>query len=247
MAEGSSNFSERVSSVFGALNSTLKSFTDSPCKQDPDEEPKERQLSRESRDSRHTSSLSRDRSPHRVQRRHHVTQGGGRRPARVPDHVTHPQNWTKYDLSDDGTQNSEYEGLSSDQLNRRAAFEFLQLRSKEEESRDQDTTPTSASSSRCGQLNFKKPRSEKNKDLKLTRKTVDEGGHQNTAHYQSGALRMPEYVVGSKQARDRLSVRKASQPEGEGVERTSSASSVRLSHLGSREEEEEEEGKALAN
>ena len=149
MAEERPEFSERVSNVFGSLNSTLKSFTDPPLKQDPVEDLRERL---ESRDTRHAS-RSRDRSPHRS---HHVEHRRGRRPARVPDHVRNPRKWTKYDLSDDGTHNSEYEGLSSDQLNRRAAFEFLnQLRGKELKSCDQETSPSGSRDGEKPQVTFR--------------------------------------------------------------------------------------------
>ena len=84
MAERSFDFSERVSSVFGTLNATLKSFSEFPCKQDPGDEPREPNSTRQSRDyTRTVSSTSRDRSPHHSHQRRPVTvsRGSRRRPA----------------------------------------------------------------------------------------------------------------------------------------------------------------------
>lgn len=238
MAEERPEFSERVSSVFGSLNSTLKSFTDSPLKQEPVEDLRERQFSRESRDARHPS-RSRDRSPHR---RHHIEHRRSKRPARVPDHVRNPRKWTKYDLSDDGTNNSEYEGLNSDQLNRRAAFEFLhQLRGKELESCDQETPPSGSRDGEKSQVTFKPKRQGISHDVKQGPIHRGPGDQTDKAHYQSGVLRMPEYVVGSKQQRKHPLAKKTLSGGSEELNRTStSTSSVRLSHLDTQEEDEEE-------
>ena len=46
-----------------------------------------------------------------------------RAPKHVPDHVLHPDKWTKYSLEDDGTDRNT--GLSGDALNRHVAFSFI--------------------------------------------------------------------------------------------------------------------------
>lgn len=43
----------------------------------------------------------------------------------VPDHMQNPQKWKKYDLSEDGEEETEFKGLQGDQLNKRVAFQFL--------------------------------------------------------------------------------------------------------------------------
>ena len=48
---------------------------------------------------------------------------GPRAPKHVPDHVLHPQKWTKYSLEDDGTDKST--GMSGEALNRHVALSFL--------------------------------------------------------------------------------------------------------------------------
>ena len=214
------DFSERVSSVFGTLNATLKSFSDSPCKQDPDNELKQ---TRQSRDHKPSSHSSRDRSPHR--RQHHVTKEA-RRPARVPDHMAHPKKWTKYDLSDDGSKNSDFEGLTSDQVNRKAAFEFLDaLKHK-----DSETTPSDTSLP----LKFKRPAKPR-----VVKEVTSHGGSQSSVsgHSSSGgaaAVVMPEYVVGAKQQRTVARRAAAASSVGSGA----SSGAVILSHLDNEEEEQ---------
>lgn len=226
MEEERADFSDRVSSVFGSLNATLKSFTDSPCKQDPDDELKQTRGS--SRDHKLASHSSRDRSPHR--RHHHVTREV-RRPARVPDHVVHPKKWTKYDLTDDGTKNSDFKGLTSDQVNRKAAFEFLNtLKHKDSETTPSETTPAGTSLP----VKFKKP-------SKVVKEVSKEPGHDtcqpastgSSGPHGSGAMVMPEYVVGAKKQQRPTPNRPVAQTS------RSSASSVVLSHLDHEEDEEE--------
>ena len=242
MAERSFDFSERVSSVFGTLNATLKSFSEYPCKQDPGDEPREPNSTRQSRDyTRTVSSTSRDRSPRHSHQRRPVTvsRGSSRRPAHIPDHVTNPQKWTKYDLRDDGTKNSDYQGLTSDQVNRKAAFEFLnRIRT---ESRDQEITPTS-DDVRERSMKFKRPLRSKviREEVVVGEDSHVVSGRQRDsgAHpVSSGTRVMPEYVVGAKQQHAPRPVRRLS---GTTRERKTT-SSVALSHLDEVEEEEEEE------
>jgi len=53
-----------------------------------------------------------------------------RRPKKVPDHVLHPEKWTKYSLEEDGTR-SVSSGKTGDALNKEIAMNFIaELRSR---------------------------------------------------------------------------------------------------------------------
>ena len=49
---------------------------------------------------------------------------GPRAPKRVPDHVLHPEKWTKYSLENDGSENNT--GMTGDALNRQTALSFIE-------------------------------------------------------------------------------------------------------------------------
>ena len=57
---------------------------------------------------------------------------GARAPKRVPDHVLHPEKWTKYSLEEDGTEKIAGT-LTGDALNRHAALSFMdEIRKRKE-------------------------------------------------------------------------------------------------------------------
>lgn len=57
---------------------------------------------------------------------------GARPPRRVPDHILHPQKWTKYSLEEDGSER--IQGISGDALNRQAALSFMdEIRKRKED------------------------------------------------------------------------------------------------------------------
>lgn len=59
---------------------------------------------------------------------------GARAPKRVPDHVLHPEKWTKYSLEEDGTEKN-VGTLTRDALNRHAALSFMdEIRKRKENS-----------------------------------------------------------------------------------------------------------------
>ena len=59
---------------------------------------------------------------------------GARAPKRVPDHVLHPEKWTKYSLEEDGTEKNAGM-LTGDALNRHAALSFMdEIRKRKENS-----------------------------------------------------------------------------------------------------------------
>ncbi|XP_068750362.1 uncharacterized protein [Montipora capricornis] len=58
-----------------------------------------------------------------------------RAPMKVPDHVLHPDKWTKYSLEDDGTERSP--GMSGDALNRHVALSFMdEMRKRKDNASD---------------------------------------------------------------------------------------------------------------
>lgn len=58
---------------------------------------------------------------------------GARAPKRVPDHVLHPEKWTKYSLEEDGSEKNA--GLTGDALNRHAALSLMdEIRKRKENS-----------------------------------------------------------------------------------------------------------------
>lgn len=57
---------------------------------------------------------------------------GARAPKRVPDHVLHPEKWTKYSLEEDGTEKNAGM-LTGDALNRHVALSFIdEIRKRKE-------------------------------------------------------------------------------------------------------------------
>lgn len=58
---------------------------------------------------------------------------GPRAPKRVPDHVLHPEKWTKYSLEEDGSEKNA--GMTGDALNRHTALSFMdEIRKRKENS-----------------------------------------------------------------------------------------------------------------
>lgn len=56
-----------------------------------------------------------------------------RAPKRVPDHVLHPEKWTKYSLEEDGSEKNT--GMTGDALNRHTALSFMdEIRKRKENS-----------------------------------------------------------------------------------------------------------------
>ena len=137
--DGDRNFKERISDVFGSLDSSLKTFTDSPMKGDPEEIDSLRSQSKYSRprskihkDRDKQGSYPRDRSPtySRIERGRNLYRRSHPY-GKVPDYVKNPDKWIKYDLKEDGTENFDQTTLSDDQKNRQTAYQFLEeLRSR---------------------------------------------------------------------------------------------------------------------
>ena len=156
----------------------------------------------------------------------------------TPDYEQNPKKWTKYDLKDDGTKG--LKGMSADEVNRHAAFEFLH--ELKERNTVGDDTPLGDSQnsveSVASKITFKKPSSKKTAGGVLTR--VQGGDSIQLDCHGSGVLRMAEYVVGRDKGTRRIPQAKRTLLN-EGKRKTagtvpSKASAVALSHL---EEEED--------
>ena len=158
------DFNERISNTFGSLNATLKSVTDPPLKDDPGDDihsavegPSHIKPSSRSRndckrisDEPSREFRSRDRSP--TSSRNHMR---SRHVPKVPNYVTAPKKWTRYDLTEDGTNKHGYEGMNDDQVNRKAAFDFLNELSRRNTQPAADEQPTDLNH----KITFKKPTS----------------------------------------------------------------------------------------
>ena len=93
---------------------------------------------------------SRDRSP--TSSRNRVR---SRPVPKVPNYVIAPKKWTRYDLTEDGTNKQDFEGMNDDQVNRKAAFDFLNELSRRNIQSDVDEQPTDLNR----KVTFKKPTS----------------------------------------------------------------------------------------
>lgn len=170
----------------------------------------------------------------------------------APDYLVNPCRWTKYNLADDGTEGLRRSGMSDDQVNNFAAFQFLnELRERKKREREEGEEERGAEE---GKVLFRNPKKSKGED------TVSEGRSDaertkevvGTGDFGSGGvLKMPEYVVGGGKHRGVGGVRgqrrqgqqqlQVIEEEGSGGVTasvgTKTKSCISLSHL-----EQEEEG-----
>ena len=184
-------------------------------------------------DTRSSDSYSGDRSDHREWRsrehderdsgrgrhRRHGRRGGGHggryRAHMEPDYVRNPSKWTKYDLKEDGSQ--VLRGMSQDQVNKYAAFQFLDEIKKRKSSSSLTTHGNetdnieSDNSSETTKVVFKKPSRSASRTGKHSRtrsrdgvKSEDEDlkmrGQEGHGASGGEGIKMAEYVVGSKAA-----------------------------------------------
>ena len=95
----------------------------------------------------------------REQHRRHGRGDGGHsgryRAYKEPDYVRNPSKWTKYDLKEDGSQ--VLRGMSQDQVNKYAVFQFLDEIKKRKSSSSLETVTESDNSGDTGKVVFKKP------------------------------------------------------------------------------------------
>lgn len=110
-------------------------------------------------------------------------------PKHVPDHVLHPEKWTKYSLEDDGTEKNT--GMTGDALNRHVALSFMDEIRKRKESPEKHTESESDVEM-----------SEKHvfsKSVIKHKMQVDESN--SKSQFAEGVNVMPEYVVGESPAK----------------------------------------------
>ena len=160
-----------------------------------------------------------------------------RLPRRVPDHVVHPEKWTKYSLEEDGT--SGLRGVSGDVSNRNIALSFLEdLRKrreaelKREPAMSQRRLSTEDESGEQGKIVF----SAKSK-VEETKAPEVSGEHQSRV--KDGVNVMPEYEIGNtpkKRAKPTCAQRTRAD-DGSAAEQTET---LTLEHLQDEPEELEE-------
>lgn len=147
------------------------------------------------------------------------TSGRGGRHSRAPnkkepDYVRNPSKWTKYDLKEDGSQ--VLRGMSQDQVNKYAAFQFLDEIQKRKspssltaQRSDETGNAESDKSDEVTKVVFKRPSKSVSRVGKKSREgdgVRSEGGESNTRGHEGhsasgeGGIKMAEYVVGSKAA-----------------------------------------------
>ena len=155
--------------------------------------------SSDTREKREDRRWPHDRGGERDDRRYHRN---GKETRKIrgpfkPDHVVNPSKWTKYDLAEDGTKQLRKSGMSAEQVNKYAAFEFLnELKNKEHEHSNEENQTKDAEIE--GKMVFKKPTRNMVKESAEKRMTGGDGGFGGGA----GLCVMPEYVVGGEKAAD---------------------------------------------
>lgn len=175
----------------------------------------------------------------------------------TPDYVVNPSKWTKYELSNDGSEALKRSGMTDDQVNKFAAFQFLkELRERKNREAMEAEEAVSVSEGGERKVVFKNPGKRKLKEAGETPGSRKSAGNSRTGGMLSGAgvgagvVKMPEYVVGGEVGgaterrrrgpggRKQLHVLGGESRE----ERTKSVgtSSVSLSHLADVEEEDVE-------
>lgn len=141
---------------------------------------------------------------------------GNRAPKNVPDHVLHPEKWTKYSLEDDGTD--KITGLSGDALNKHVALSFMK------EIRKRKEIPTEITESESDVV-----MSEKHvfsKSVIKHKVEVDEGT--SKSQIVEGVNIMPEYVIGVSPSK---TPKKELKPEPDNGKLQSPGKAICLDHL----------------
>ena len=143
---------------------------------------------------------------------------------RAPDHVLHPERWTRYDLSADKAS-EDARDLSEEQRNTFAAMSFL----KELQDRKRDSSPD-----KDGEVDaydkkplFKKPNFVGNNPNDST----DCAGDSKVKSTWNHARVLPEYVVGAKVERKKRKVTVVRTTHGEDSSKRDGGYSLAMSHI----------------
>lgn len=156
----------------------------------------------------------------------YAKKGKPRRPHKVPDHVLHPEKWTKYSLEEDGTS-AVSTGQTGDALNREIAMNFItelkNRKAKETEKREDEKMETCVGEQLNNQTGLKRKIDQINDDDEeaLTDKT---SGNIRSVVKSGAATVMKTYEFGKKQSRKSNLHPKVDKAEGSEVE-------LNLSHL----------------
>lgn len=156
-----------------------------------------------------------------------------KRPHKVPDHVLHPQKWTKYSLEEDGSE--QMGRMNANDINKHAALSFLdELKERRKSGSGSQSSKKSADfvkDSDFGKniaeskLHFSKPRSTDNTEMETER--ISFGSQKDGVHT------MPEYVVGKAKL-----PAKAKKPEPPMPKDDKGTKDVQIEHLLEEEEDE---------
>ena len=113
-----------------------------------------------------------------------------------PDYAINPSKWTKYNLDDDGTKGLIGSGMSADQVNKYAAFEFLkkrdELQRESSEGNEEEEEKITG-----GKVIFKKPVKESMRGRCERMEEVDKRQGEGVG-IGAGVYVMPEYKVGGR-------------------------------------------------
>ena len=152
--------------------------------------------------------------------------GKPRRPHKVPDHVLHPEKWTKYSLEEDGT-GAVASGQTGDALNQEIAVNFIaelkNRKAKEAEKCEDGKMEVSVEEKTSNQTGLKRKRDQVEED---DEEPLTEKANENIrSTVNSGAaVVMKTYEFGQKQSRKSNLHPKADKSEGSETE-------LNLSHL----------------
>ena len=197
---------------------------------------------RRGRDDRRVERVNRDYRRRDERVRGNWKRSGYQRIQPAPDHVVNPSKWTRYDLSEDGTEGLKRSGMSDDQVNKFAAFQFLKDM-RERKKREQAGAKEVEGGEGEKRVMFRNPVKAKETSSESRGEGRGRDGAISTGGGGAGAgvIKMAEYVVGSGveqrvgRAGRRLRKRQlqvTSEEEGAGTEPVKKASScISLSHL----------------
>ena len=227
------DFQARVSAVFGCLQHSLKESIDYPQNPDPNERCYPlKDFPDDSLDSAKRVARSRAGSKHK------------RNDPSVSKR--HPRKWIKYSLSEDGSE--QYKGLSGDQINKKAALEFLSgLKIKHQskgadELSDSELTPSSKiktqdirdTNKRGNDDNEQpitfKPRFSKKPTKQRVAIPQDESDKNDDGRFVGSVYIMPEYTFGS-QMRKRNKIKSTTQQKSTPQPNDMIKCSISLDHL----------------
>lgn len=167
------------------------------------------------------------------------TAGKRRRPHQVPDHVLHPEKWTKYSLEEDGSEH--LERLNPNEVNRQAAFSFLNELKDRRKSASKDENGANKDSSSI------ENKSEKHSFTKASERSTDSYSEERDSQGSSkqGVNVMPEYVVGQTKHQNKRKRVETGKPAFSSNQQV--GTEVQINHLLQAEQESDETDQVESN